>query len=390
MTAMTPPATLARATSPARIRFALFSTGAAFFLSGASALVYQVSWQRILALQSGIGIYSIAMIVACFMAGLGIGSHLGGVLSLRVRSLTALKLFAVLELGVALFGVSSCTIYYDWLYLGAGWLYTVGWRAFLLHFFGLLLPTALMGMSLPFLARAMVRDARSAGATVGYLYGVNVLGAAVGAIVTPWILIRTFGIRGAVTAAAIANLTAAVLALVATRWAATEGEAAAEDEAAKVSPEAEQRGVQAPPANARSLASWMALYACSGFCALALEIVWFRIVDVAVKSTAFTFGTVLAIYLLGLAIGSLAGVAMVRRSSVRCGSSWSVSVCCSSLPVPPCCCWHDRRPRPRAMRGSSSTGPSTRAFDWARPRTAAPWSDSTCCCRRSSMDCPRC
>jgi MFS family permease len=58
---------------------------------------------------------------------------------------------------------------------------------------------------------------------------------------------------------------------------------------------------------------WLALYALSGFCALALEIVWFRVIDVGVKATAFTFGTVLAIYLLGLGGGSLVGGRLVER-----------------------------------------------------------------------------
>ena len=63
----------------------------------------------------------------------------------------------------------------------------------------------------------------------------------------------------------------------------------------------------------RPFGLWLALYALSGFCALALEILWFRVMDVAVKSTAYTFGTLLAVYLLGSATGSLAGIAIVRR-----------------------------------------------------------------------------
>ena len=60
------------------VRPELLLAGLAFFASGASGLVYQVAWQRILALHSGVGIYSIAMIVGAFMAGLGVGSHFGG------------------------------------------------------------------------------------------------------------------------------------------------------------------------------------------------------------------------------------------------------------------------------------------------------------------------
>ena len=81
--------------------------GLLFLLSGASALVYQVAWQRILALHSGVGLYSVAMIVAAFMAGLGIGSHLGGRLSERTGALAALRLFALVELAIGLFGAGE-------------------------------------------------------------------------------------------------------------------------------------------------------------------------------------------------------------------------------------------------------------------------------------------
>src|SRR5688500_1943973 len=184
----------------------LLLVGLAFFLSGAAALAYQVAWQRSLALQSGVGIYSIAVIVAAFMFGLGLGSHLGGVASVRVSARQALLVFAGLELGIALFGAASCTLFYDWLYQRWGWLYADPWRAAAVHIASLGLPTVLMGMSLPFLARAMVRDVASASGTVAFLYGINVLGAAAGALATPWLFVRHHGIRAAVLAAVACNV----------------------------------------------------------------------------------------------------------------------------------------------------------------------------------------
>ena len=79
-----PPIVVAPPISRSRVRPELVLAGLAFFVSGASGLVYQVAWQRILALHSGVGIYSIAMIVGAFMAGLGVGSHVGGLVSLRI------------------------------------------------------------------------------------------------------------------------------------------------------------------------------------------------------------------------------------------------------------------------------------------------------------------
>src|SRR4029453_3500075 len=73
--------------------------GVLFFLSGSAALVYQVVWQRILALQSGVGIHSIAIIVAAFMVGLGLGSHAGGLVSERRTARGALVAFALVEIG---------------------------------------------------------------------------------------------------------------------------------------------------------------------------------------------------------------------------------------------------------------------------------------------------
>ncbi|HEY8149722.1 MAG TPA: fused MFS/spermidine synthase, partial [Vicinamibacteria bacterium] len=266
---------------------------AAFFLSGAAALIYQVTWQRLLALHSGVGIYSVAMIVAAFMVGLGLGSHVGGVLSVRLAPRTALLAFAALELAIGLFGLASGHLYYDWLYLRAGVLYAPPWRAAILHFVSLALPTILMGMSLPLLVRAMVRDAPHAARTIGLLYGVNVLGACAGALVTPWVLVRFYGIREALLVAGAANLLAACIGLTAGVFRSLGSEFLARD----LLPE------RPVPVTLR-LSAWAALFALSGFCALSLEIVWFRIIDVAVKSTAFTFGTVLAVYLLGLAVGT--------------------------------------------------------------------------------------
>jgi spermidine synthase len=282
--------------------------GLAFLCSGASALVYQVAWQRILALQSGVGIYSIAMIVGAFMAGLGAGSHLGGVLSARVSPRRALRVFVAIELGIAAFGAVSCWLYYDFLYQQHAALYGAPWRAALLHLLGLLLPTLLMGMSLPFLVRAVVVEAHGAGRLVGFLYGVNVLGAAAGALLTPWFLMRYLGVRGAVLAAVAGNLLAALQVVLLDRfWPPPE---VAPPSASTETPRAD---ANTEAAGSHPLALWLVLYGVSGFCALSLEILWFRLMDVAVKSTAFTFGTVLAIYLLGSGAGALVGSALVAR-----------------------------------------------------------------------------
>ncbi len=279
-----------------RLNGAELLVAAAFILSGAAGLVYQVAWQRILALHSGIGIYSVAMIVASFMAGLGLGSLAGGRLTVRASRRAALGSFGLLELTIGAFGAASCWFYYDLLYLRGSWLYGTAWRAGALHFLGLLLPTALMGMTLPFLVRAFVRDVPSAGRTIGLLYGLNLLGAAAGALVTPWVLIRFTGIRGAVLAAAAANVASGGTALLLSLL--------RRERDAPEPPSAPVPAAASPVA--RGLVRWALLYGLSGFIALSLEMLWFRVLDVAVKASAFAFGTLLALYLLGSAAGCLA------------------------------------------------------------------------------------
>lgn len=278
-------------------RFTL--VGFAFLASGAAALVYQVVWQRILALHTGIGITSIALIVSAFMAGLGLGSHAGGMLSARVSPPRALRLFAVIELLVGLFASVSCRLYYEVPERFLPGLYRSTLGMAVAHFLALVVPTFLMGMSLPFLVRAMVRDPATASRTIGTLYGINVLGASLGALVTPWLLIRFQGMEGAVLWGVSGNALAGSAALLAgggARRASAAREAAPEAPAAPLLDHASS-----------SLRLWTLLYALSGFTALALEILWFRLIDVSVKSTAFTFGTVLCVYLLGLGTGGLLG-----------------------------------------------------------------------------------
>lgn len=280
--------------------------GLLFFLSGTAALVYQVAWQRLLALHSGVGLYSVAMIVAAFMAGLGIGSHQGGRWSTALSTRRALLAFAGLELAICGFGAASPWLYYDWLYPRAVHLPSPSWQAGLLHLLALLPPTVLMGMSLPFLVRAVVNDVEAASRRIGWLYGVNVLGAATGALATPWLLFPSLGIRGAILAAAATNGLVGLGSLLLGVLRSSESPSPVAAPAA-----ASAAGVEAP--GRRPLRLWLLLYALSGFVALSLEIVWFRVLDVAVKSTAYTFGTVLAVYLLGSGLGALAGAPLASR-----------------------------------------------------------------------------
>jgi spermidine synthase len=230
-----------------------------FIVSGASALVYQVSWQRILALQSGVGIYSVAMIVGAFMAGLGIGSYLGGLGSRGMSPRRALHTFALIEIGIGGFALASSWIFYDLLYTQYGWLFSNPWRAGLIQFLSLLIPTTLMGMSLPFLAQGVARHVSSAARTLGFYYGLNAIGAALGAFVTTWFLIRFLGISGAISLGAAGNLCVGAAIFVLARFLPLNADALASDKASNTSKPIPSVDTNLP------FGGWVAMYTVSGF-----------------------------------------------------------------------------------------------------------------------------
>ena len=184
-----------------------------FFVSGFSALLYQVIWQRVLGIFSGVHIYSVTMIVTAFMIGLGLGSLFGGRLGDRHGRRTALLLFAGCELGIGIFALASPWLYYDLAYLQLGdWIRTPEVLP-LVHFALLLVPTLLMGASLPLLSRAVVPGVAGAARTIALLYGLNTAGAALGAGIASWVLIGAFGFVGTIQIGAVGNLLVAGAAL---------------------------------------------------------------------------------------------------------------------------------------------------------------------------------
>jgi spermidine synthase len=278
----------------------LISALAAFFLSGFAALLYQVTWQRMLVIFSGADVYSATMVIAAFMGGLGCGSIAGGLVADRLSRFASVLAFAVAEASIALFGFNSKRLFYDVLYGDFAELASHPVVATPVLFAALLVPTCLMGASLPLLARALTVTVDSAARTVGWLYGVNTLGAAAGALSAVWSYIPDRGIEGTLNAAAWFNLICAALvvpfALALALWPPRDrGMAADRGNTPPLPPDAAGR---------LTFSTWVALYALSGFIALSFELVWFRLLGVMLKSTAFTFGTLLAQYLFWLGAGS--------------------------------------------------------------------------------------
>ena len=276
-----------------------------FFISGFVALLYQVIWQRLLGLITGLDLNAATMIVTVFMLGMGLGSLAGGYMADRFDARRLLLVFAVAEAIVACFALGSRALYHDFFYRLAA---DVGRNPTLVGALAastLLVPTACMGVTLPVLSKAVSDAVDGAAARIAGLYGWNTLGAAAGAWIGSAWLIRMFGFEYSLWIGASLNLLCAVSVLFMSGAAA--GARLADGDGGRA-PATE------PDGNRPAWWRWPALYFLSGFVALGLEMVWFRVLGVTLKSTAFTFPLLLGFYLLGVGGGSLAARAIANRS----------------------------------------------------------------------------
>jgi len=278
---------------------------ALFALTGFSALCLQVVWQRVISIHGGVDLFSSATVVAAFMAGLGLGSLLGGALADRLGARRSILAFAVANLGIGLFGWGSIAIFYDGYRALAEHVQSLP-AAFAFHFVLLVVPTTLMGLSLPLLSRGVVRDVGEAAPVVSRLYAANTLGAAAGAAVGGWLLLGNLGFDGTVQLASSLNLLAAAAVL---RWWRTPPAAAA---TAAATHAASSRAADFP---AERIWPWLSLYAATGAAALALEVVYFRLVDGIMRSNSYTFAHVLTLYLVLFGAGAALAGERARRST---------------------------------------------------------------------------
>jgi spermidine synthase len=269
-----------------------------FFISGFPALLYQVVWQRALFSIYGVNIESVTVVVSAFMLGLGVGSLLGGVVSTN-RGLPLLVAFGLIELGTGGFGFCSLRLFhYAALFTaGAGPLETG-----LTSFFLLVVPTALMGSTLPILVAYLVRTSGSVGSSVASLYSVNTLGSAVACFAAAALTLPVLGASGSVTLAASINTTIGLLILVfhflqRGRIRLAVSPLASDSDEIVHSTSGPRRLLSLPIA---LLVSGLA-----GFISLAYEILWYRAFSWALQGRAPVFPVFLGCYLLGIAFGSL-------------------------------------------------------------------------------------
>ncbi|MBH25586.1 MAG: hypothetical protein CMH57_14275 [Myxococcales bacterium] len=297
----TPPSALARAW------FALALV--CFLTSGATGLLYEVVWSRYLGLLLGSTTYAHTIVLATFMAGLGLGNHLFG----RVADRTASPLAAYgwMELGIGAYALLFPLIYpaLTRLYLVVGgalgpdsaWVLPL---KVVLGACSLLLPTTLMGGTLPMLSRALIREDAQIGQRVGLLYFINTAGAVLGCFLGGFWAVEALGLDTSMLAAAVANIVVGLGVVGLSRRAA--------HPAALIEPDDEP---QPAPERARSPVAIGVMIAmgASGALAMLYELVWIRLVAYVFGSSSQSFSVMLMTFISGLALGGLLVSWLLRR-----------------------------------------------------------------------------
>ena len=269
-----------------------------FLASGAAGLVYEITWTRALSYVFGTGTYALSAVVVAYMGGLALGARLAG---RRSDTLThPLLIYAGLELGIALCGfllpgvLRNLSVIDGLTYnLGGGGFVLLTTGRFLASIVVLLLPTALMGATLPLLAAATVETDEHLGRRVALLYSINALGAVAGALAAGFMLIPELGMRGTTNVAVGLNLASALVTLV--LWF-----SGRRRPSTRVAPE------PLPDSQPRGNPLLVVSVAVAGFAALGCQILWYRSLPFTfefLSSTTYCYSALLGVFIAGLALG---------------------------------------------------------------------------------------
>jgi len=303
------------------MRFRAILLYVCFFLSGASALIYEIVWHRQLTLVFGLSTYSVAAVLAAFFAGLALGARLFS--RLADRAARPAHLYAGLELSVAITAAATALaiplimhLFVPLVRWSPGWLASNLIR-FALALVALCVPCILIGATMPMMARLVARRAGRVAVAFGRFYTVNTLGGLAGAALAGFVLIRFVGVRTTLLFALAGNVAAALLALLVARLPADDaGENRETDRSGAVVSESLHAG-PAPDGAMGALPHprfALTVAVIAGFAALAYEVVWVRLLAVYTLNSVYVFTMVVTVYLAALAIGTGIAARMLRSA----------------------------------------------------------------------------
>jgi spermidine synthase len=287
-----------------------------FFASGVSGLVYQVVWVRELVLVFGATTFAVSTVLTAFMGGLALGSYYFGRRSETVAR--PLRLYGLLEIGIGVYGLCVPLIFaalpsvYHYFWRWQLSFFALSIVRFVFATLVLIVPTALMGATLPVLSSFYARDIGRIGLRVGSLYALNTFGAVLGAAATGFVLIPALGMNAATTTAATMNILLGVVALTVSRKAERTPHEAIPDSAQEPVPKKTPRSSESE-AERGQITIVIAGFAVSGFVALSYEVIWSRVLALIIGSSVYAFSIMLTTFLVGLAAGATIASRVVDR-----------------------------------------------------------------------------
>jgi len=262
---------------------------AAIFLSGFSALIYQLIWVRLLGLVFGVSSFAVATVVAVFLLGLGLGSYFFGRWSERTAN--PLRLYLYVELGIAFCSLTAYLVIeelplYRYLYEHAYNnfdFYGISLIRLALSILVLLPPVFLIGGTMPLIAKYFLTASTTLGSNFSRIYYLNTLGAFAGAMLTGFVFVKYFGVPATLMIAVAGNLVVALI-------------IAAGRSASEPVPDSTGDGA--------AYSYMLPVLFLTGFTSLSYEMLWVRILSTYGLSTSQAFAVIVAGFLLGFSVGS--------------------------------------------------------------------------------------
>ena len=299
-------------TEPSKSAYArstILLIGLCFVLSGATGLIYEVLWARMLGLVFGATTLAVSTVLAAFMGGLALGSALAGKLGPRFRK--PISTYGWMEIGIAIYALLVPFLFrwidnvyaLIWQQLQPGFFVFSLWR-FVLSGLVLLVPTTLMGATLPVLAAALMRSSARDSNAVTRLYACNLGGAILGTLVAGFVLLPALGVRSTITVAAVINVAVGLVAIILQRRTTAIAERFSEV-------------VDDTTPALESGRFWLFAAFVSGFVTISTQVSWTRVLTMIIGSSTYAFSIVVALFLIGLAGGAWLVARKNRAAGLR-------------------------------------------------------------------------
>ena len=277
-----------------------------FFLSGLTGLIYEVLWTRMIVKIIGGAPFAVSIVLTIFMGGLGLGSYLAARKIDRIDEPGKLvRLYGLLELAVGAYGFVLPLLIIVFRPFFA-FVYNQTFETFMLYnlltFIGcavlLIIPVTCLGATLPILSRFYVSSLSHLGTHTGRLYGLNTVGAGLGALLAGFVFLDWLGLWGSLGVAVALNAAIGLACVI------------VGGRVKRLPPRATEKTTAGAPAPQRQHApaiviGALVIFAVSGFCSMAYEVIWTKLLGLIVGPTTYSFTIVLVTFITGLALGAM-------------------------------------------------------------------------------------